>query len=658
LIEFQARKAAQAAPEQNTFSLVKEGFIMKKGLLLALLMAAVVALYAVPVYAEAPVIQSLNDVVIGDADPGDNNGTLYLMRYNNIFDLSDPTVIVWNNPTYTTDSFHVYYKDMGGDTTIAASNQDRLATSLSTADVARIDSGLAPLTAASEVTSFTASSGYSFFWLSLIDSEINAQAAVPMTNSYSATAAVNGVDRAATYGATYAAQNTVKLYAAVTSGTGKVKTDNTDFLVYVGAGATDTTSPTQVTVEDLVPKNNWTFSNTGPFAGAGFTGANSYTSTNGVGFDVSGGADSTNIMTAQWARKDATKTKSFVTPFNGGGGFTKPLVKVIGQMRATNATAATTPGYRLLGLNAAYTHMAYVLYRTAGSGGVAPNMPFSGNDRDITLMLSCPLTLTDMGDADRVAAGAWLAGSADAGTDGRDYALQVDLAVFPASGESGIITLEKLTVITSEAPSVSVASPAPIDWAGKFDTWTALGVDAPGNPAFFAGSASKTASALTLTAGAMAVAGQGKLVIAQPPLADCTGFLNKDDQLVRVQFTIASSSVNAAPNTNLYAQAMKADTSGRLPGVQWWSTVGSVLAAGARFGVSPPAVQAPTEPPTTPVALDVYLFTGKTAAADDFVYPQIQVWTSGSFGPGTGSASWPAQDGSVIVSGFTMGYMQ
>lgn len=632
---------------------------MKKGFLLALLMAAMVALYAVPVYAEAPVIQTLDDVVIGDA--GDTNGTLYLMRYNNIMDLSSPSVIVWNNATYTTDSFHVYYKDLGGGTTIAASAKNRLVTSLPTGDVTRLQGGQPPLTAGTEITSASASP--SFFWLSLIDSTINAKAAVPMTNSYSATAAVNGVakgaaDTSVTYATTYAKQNTVQLWAAVTSGTGKVKTDSEDFLVAVVAGAADATSATVIKDEDLAPKNNWSYSDTGAAAGAGsgFTGGGtSYTSANGVGFSVTA-ADPTNIITANWTRKDAaTKTKSFVTPFDGGAGLTKPVVKVTAQMRSTSAQVSGSPGFRLLGVNAAYTNMAALIYRQAGAG-LAPNTAFSGNDRNATLMLACPLTLTDMGDSARVAAGAWLAGSPDAGTDGRDYAIFLDLAVYAASGEAGILTLEKLTVETFEAPTVALTSPAPIDFAGQFASWTVQGVTTTG---FFAGTGSATASQITMTSGAWATAGNAKLVTAQPTLAACTSFVDKADSIVRFRSTLASSAVNAAPNYNLYITKQLAAGGARTQ--QFWSSVGSVNSSGARYTTSAPAFSAPTVPPTTAVVHDAYIFTDKVALATDFLFPQMQVWTTGAMGagsPDTTGAFWPQQDGSILLTGFSMSYVQ
>jgi len=619
---------------------------MKKGLIVALLMAAMVALLAVAVHANAPIISGLPDVVIGDADAGDNNGTKYLMRYNNVLNLAKPDVVNWNNPTYTTDTFHAYlYADASPapQTTIQASTRDALKPNLSLSDYTRLVGGLAPASSAAEFTSYVSPSNQ-FFWLSLIDQGINAVSSNPATNTYTATAASNGVPRASYPGGTpYAKTNAMRLVAAVTSGTTKMVMSSAAFDVWAVSGATDGTSSSVDVVNETNPKQYWVWAPNGdPTFANGATGS----STNGVGFAVA--TDATKLTYASWLRANSAGSV-FVTPFGGALGLTKPVVEMRPTMRIASGAASASPGYRFLALNAAYTNMVAVLYQSGGFGGTEPtpspaNMPGTGADAFGYLMVAPPMNASEMANGQRIALGSWLTGP-NAGKDGRDYQFSFDLVNLAASGDTNaLLTLEALRVRTFETPGAGTSQVTLND----FNNWVLVA----GTTGFEAGTTAKSASSVILGAGTDPTKAYFAAAIPATSAVK-TAFPVVTGKTVRLRTTVKSSDVNTAPNVLQYLACMTSADVQRTS-IQWWNIVGAVAPIGAKpLTRTPSTATSPGSiPSASAVTVDAYAYMGTAVAAGDYVLPYIQVYTAGVYTGGSGG--WPGLTGNITISNETL----
>ena len=412
---------------------------MKRGLKLALVALALVAM-AAPVIARAPVVKPLPIVIIGDEDAGDNDGTLYLMRHNDILNFGSSEYVEWNNTTYTSDTFHVYMLPLAD-----AESSPRASTDVGLVDnmtnAAYVDlADSAVLPAASMDMTYWNSSADNFFMLSLIDDYINQMASTPMTDSYSAVVATHGVDRGATYGSSFAAKTDVLFVAAVTSGTGKAVIDSAggmDTTIWTVAGATDSTTPTGIrkVFEDHAPVDDW-YNNTGTAGSTegaypGTIWAQTTTSGVGVGYYVTG-ADSTNMTFGSWAMLDSTFA-AFIVPHDGGGGLTSPVLEFLMTLQADAASPELCPPWRFFITNGAFSHTVALEMGTP-SGHLAA--PYAGSPYIGRVYVNTPYQLSEMGDDGWVAQSQWLApGHPDLANDGRNYALQFDLMLPAGANE-------------------------------------------------------------------------------------------------------------------------------------------------------------------------------------------------------------------------------
>ena len=127
---------------------------MKKGLILALLVVAMVAL-VLPVSARAPIIKSLPTIIIGDADDdASGNG---ILRFPAALDLKDTKFVDWNNDeSYTSDTFHAYLYpvDSPAATDIVAYNATRIIGTLTTPEYTALLGGTMPAPD-TRITSYT-----------------------------------------------------------------------------------------------------------------------------------------------------------------------------------------------------------------------------------------------------------------------------------------------------------------------------------------------------------------------------------------------------------------------------------------------------------------------------------------------------------------------
>ncbi|MBN1868025.1 hypothetical protein JW916_12125, partial [Candidatus Sumerlaeota bacterium] len=160
---------------------------MKKGLLLALLMVAVVAM-AFPAHAKAPIIKDLPDIVIGDTNDINGSGTSAerLYRYLNIANLLDANVIEWLNGAPLSEHYVFLYQPTASEPTIQASTDAALLDQLTGAEyTALLGSGTVPAVGDNLIDYTT-----SFTYLSLMNTDI--VGTLP-SDAYSATAAANGM---------------------------------------------------------------------------------------------------------------------------------------------------------------------------------------------------------------------------------------------------------------------------------------------------------------------------------------------------------------------------------------------------------------------------------------------------------------------------------
>lgn len=611
---------------------------MKKGLLFTLAMAALVAALAVPVCAEAPLVPALSDIVIGGS--GDTDGTNYLMRYNNAMNLLSD--ITWKNPTYPTSMFNAYLMDQGGGTSVTASDTAGFVSNLTVGQYGEIAGGLAPTGADSMMNDAS-----SFYWMSLVDKQAIDAAASPAGNSYSATPAANGIPygtalgNGQTFNAGYLTTNTCMLVATVTSGTGKVKSDDGAFDVICKAGAADQirTNVTSTTFDT----GWWQFLSYAPT----YAAATKYNPTSDtIGFVVAG-PSATLITYSEWLSKDSTGA-AFILEHDGGGGFAQPLIK-LAAVTETNVAASQCPGVLLKAVNAAYAHVAYILQSTNGTAG--PSLPSAGNPAEAVIMVAPPVGFNQMGDGERVSVADWLvAPDPNAGKDGRDYQIQFAVAIYAGGQGAGTMWTSAVYSQCAEAPTAVTGDSE--SWDANMDTWlTNVGF---AGPLFFGGTINQTADSIAMTANAAAAAGNWKLAMTSPPVADCTDFEQVTDGLVRVRAEIFSDALNTCPDINLYTKFMAPDATPPNPAfpykdvtnVEYWNAIGSQAEGGARSVAPSATVTAPAAVPTTPTNYDTYIYTHTAANATDFVYPQYQLFAPGLFGWAGGN---PATDRKSVV---------
>jgi len=438
--------------------------------MLAMVVLAMAAL-AMPALANAPVVKSLPIIIIGDEDPGDNDGTLYLMRYNDILNWADTSYVLWNNASYTTDAFHVYMLPLAGsESSPTASTDVGLVTNLTNAAyVDLVNSAVLP-PASMDITYWNSASD-NFFSLSLIDQYINQMAATPMTDSYSANAATNGVNRAATYGTEFIARNDVLFVAAVSSGTTKAVVDAEGggaSTIWTVAGSEDDQIPTGARLVFTSPPPSSTWWNGTPFAFyPGTTQAQTTTSGDGVGYQVNS-ANATLLTYGTWQLL-LGDFSGFVIPHDGGGGLTAPVLEFLATLESDASSPAMCPGWRFFISNSGLTHAVVPETGSTPTGHLAA--PYAGNPYVARAYVATPYALTEMADDRWISKADWFgAGHPDENNDGRNYSFAFDLMHAPGAADRGTFLITALEVYAFDAPDPGTVLKS---WqgAGAFNTW-------------------------------------------------------------------------------------------------------------------------------------------------------------------------------------------
>lgn len=618
---------------------------MKKGLMLTLVVLAAIALSA-PVFANAPVVKPLPIIIMGDNGDDDGSGN-YLMRYNDILSFGDDDYVLWRNDSYTSDAFHVYMLPLAGaQSTPTASTDAALVDNMSAiAYTDLVTSAILP-PAAMDMTYYNAP-GDQFWSFSLIDQYINEMAATPMTDSYTAAPNVHGVDRAATYGSSFAAATDVLIVAAVSSGTNKAVIDTAQGVgttIWTIADADDGSTPTGIRkiFTSPAPSQTWyngTYDSVRPLTVQGQT----TTSGLGAGYEVTGAHGS--LLTFGTWNLLMSDFSGFVLDHAGGGGLTSPVLECMATLQSSSSSPDLCPSWRLLAYNMGYTHFVgkhsdtYTGYTAA---------PYSGNPYVDRMYIATPYALTEMGDNEWLSQHQWIApGSPDDANDGRNYTFAFDLHHPAGQGsDRGIFLITALDVYAFEQPAPGVqlgewsGSGAFTDWL--IENWAEIG---GGDGQFYQGYYALGPSGTYLDLGAGTTRpGTNRMKKATSPWLDRVPF--NGGTVVRKTTTVASEAPNRSPivalHTQVYSSAIEfrgnyyIDYYGCLAGdLGKPQTAVSGFDAGGAF-----------PPLATPTRVVCYHYMPPKQDSGDAMLFQVQAYSLGTYN----SSDWGDDNGYIRMS--------
>jgi hypothetical protein len=416
---------------------------MKKGLILALLMVAMVS-FVIPAGAKAPIVYDLPDVIVGDGDTADTVETDYrVMRFLNAFSVADSTLVNWNNDdSYTTDLRKVFYTVIGtpGTTVSAFTSEGRVVPMTPDEWTALVDE-MNPGSADNLIDPI-AGGGYTAS-VSFIDDAMSPMEEADLSKDGALLTSLTAGVYAATDAAGYEKVTNLRFAFAMTSGTKVVAnmdpalTSNrswADVKVTCRGEAEDNADRITTLVDEDVSgttPGDWYFNVDS--ASTAYKPATEYT-VNGIGFTVV--PDASLVGHAEWRRD----------------GFLSGSDNVVYKFTATLASAAATsddcPGFRLYYMNQALSHIGGVYFRhnaTAVQYGGEELAPFTGTDKDIVVYWAVPTHMQGHGDGEILSATPGVTG------DGRDYTLRFDLIADP--GDSGNIVMKHVLIQSMARPA-------------------------------------------------------------------------------------------------------------------------------------------------------------------------------------------------------------
>jgi len=402
---------------------------MKKGLILALLVVAMVAL-VLPVSARAPIIKALPTIIIGDAD--DDASGKGILRFPGALNLESQSVVDWNNDeSYTSDTFHAYLYpvDSPAATDIVAYDSTRIIGTLTTPEyTALMGAGTMPA-ADTRITSYTGT--YENWLVNLFDAGRHPSITSPAT----ADPATQGETLD-----TYSEEVAMKLVCGVTSGTTLVASE-ANLPVKSQSGQNDGVERTftEVVSYSFTGSNDgWTFSTY-----AGFTAATPTTSgpgSTGIGFVVSTPvslSDQTRCMYSIWMSPAIVPSSSTE---NG------KVFRATATLESTSTSPDTALGYRLRYFSTGFAHQGFMIVETK-TGFLAndvANVPYAGHPFTAKVFWAARPDLGDMGDAE---------GQALITGDYRKYKLAWEIIGW--TGEQGTMTMESIFVDSFAKPAAT-----------------------------------------------------------------------------------------------------------------------------------------------------------------------------------------------------------
>jgi len=616
---------------------------MKKGLILALTMVAMVAL-VMPVLALAPLVEPLPNVIIGDNEAGqiDTGSGKHLFTYNNVMNIATSSKIQWRNAAlgFGDAQKHAYYMctPAGG---VQVSTPSRLVTEVTTGDVANIMTAGAAPAAAKQITSSAGTAQTSdFYFLSLATNMSGA------TSSYTATAAANGKTVAqlvtAPVDVTLVVVDGDYPTTAVGTAVGGGPVD--PFTVYTVVGGDDGFSggATAIYTEPFATDQDGWFWKADVGGSIIALGAGTYAN-GGVTMAPAAGSG---IHFGTWASgKPGGVTGAETVIDVSQATMASNILRGTFHLTSTSTNGANTLGFRLLYLSAAFNHLGGVTHYDSGVGAdAALDAPTSSSPKDIKVYWAAPFQLAEWSDTGKLA-------TAQAGTDFRDYFINFD-AVQVSASDSGSLTLDNVLIEMIAAPSGTPALAWGASPAHAFnDALSAFGWNSgtgTGDAAFSLGTAVIGATNFTITAGA------NLSYKAVGPFANGTGVLDHQAQAQKLLINtarVATSNVDATP---VYRIITLSTTSAGV-GLAWiWGDVfdtGSAVTSKNFWG--PSAGDAASAPTTGGVDVVSYVFT-HSGQAGAKLGPQFDCYNLGPQTGALGNGAWPSANATLTVSSFTM----
>jgi hypothetical protein len=602
---------------------------MKKGLILALLVVAMVAL-VLPVSARAPIIKSLPTIIIGDAD--DDASGKGILRFPSALNLKDTKVVDWNNDeSYTSDTFHAYLFQVTDPSTatVKAYNATRVIEPLDATEYANLLAAGAMPAADTRITSYTSPSNQN--WLvNLFDAGRHPRITSPAT----ADPATQGELLDA-----YSEEVAMKLVCGVTSGTTLVvnKPEDGNLVVKCQSGQNDSKSSpfTEVVSYSFSGSNDgWTFATL-----AGFDAATPTTAgpgSTGIGFVVSAPITLTGpCMYSLWT------SPANLPSSNADGG---KVYRATATLESTSTSPATALGYRLRYFCTGFAHQGFMIVKSTPSvANDAVNVPYAGHPFTAKLFWAPRPDLGDMGDGEgqtMVLLGEVL----------RNYKLAWE--IIGLTGQQGTLTMESIYVDSFAKPAATT----------KVVAWGSGSGEIPFNAADTAGGMQTRNSVPSFTDGSIAAAAANAVVTLTgtektkryvgikpnfvAPLINVKPVAN---HLYRFSATLACASRTAIPT---YRVVVNSQIVPPLPAVQlgagrdigwidWFSFSDAAGAGGKQTGyMLPGQTVAPFAPATGGSAIDVYIYSHSIApttvgtsifvpildSVDCGVYGNLTVW--------------------------------
>lgn len=414
---------------------------MKKGLTLALLMVAMVAL-VVSTSANAPTIDIPSEIIVGNADAGElDAGTgQSLMRYSDAIDVN--AEVDWNNDGYTWDKFWLFWIETDSDTDIEAVVYDdtQVRDPLTATELTEMaDSNVEDIS--TQLGADIADRGFqgtsATFSLGFLDAALHATLAVAGQDPYNATPAASG----AVIADTYTNDTTVTMVAAVTSGVLGLRTDWDEVHLLFQAGSEDGGGSTN-TYDFDTSDEGWKYLS----RSGGVTDVVADISpidAAGIGFDL---AASVANGYSQWK---CAPTWAASVP---DGGDAYKIVAVL------NTDTNNPMGYRFTYNNIGWTHYGEVLVKKDRPAFATPNLPSASSDFEVRMYFEPPTQLEQMGDTEYQANGAPAQDGDFPGTDYTDlriYSLTFD--AIAVTGDLGKLQMSTLDVLGYSAPTVQAA---------------------------------------------------------------------------------------------------------------------------------------------------------------------------------------------------------
>jgi hypothetical protein len=572
---------------------------MKKGLILALLVVAMVAL-VLPVSARAPIIKSLPTIIIGDNEGA--SGGKGILRFPDALDLKLQSVVDWNNDeSYTTDTFHAYLypADPTPATDVVAYNATRIIGTLTTPEYTALMATGAMPAADTRITSYTSPSNQNFA-VNLFDAGRHPSITSPAT----ADPATQGETQD-----TYSKEVAMKLVCGVTSGTTLVASA-ADLTVKSQSSQNDSKSSpfTEVVSYTFSGSNDgWKFSTY-----AGFDAATPTTAgpgSTGIGFVVSSPITLTlPCMYSLWT------SPANLPSSNADGG---KVYRATATLESTSTSPGTAVGYRLRYFSTGFAHQGFMILKSTPSvANDAVNVPYAGHPFTAKLFWAPRPDLGDMGDGEgqtMVLLGEVL----------RNYKLAWE--IIGLTGEQGTLTMESLFVDSFAKPAATT----------KVVAWGSGSGEIPFNAADTAGGMQTRDSVVGFTDGSIAAAAANGVVtltgtektkryvgIKPNFVAPLINVKPVSNHLYRFSATLACASRTAVPTYRVVVNsqivppppAVQLGAGRDIGWIDWFSFCNAAGAGGKQTGyMLPGQTVAPFAPATGGSAIDVYIYSHSIA---------------------------------------------